>query len=841
MTNPSPSSFVSFGELLKHLRHRARLTQTELGISVGYSPGHVARLEAGQRQPDVASVKAQFVAALGLESEPEWAARLVSLAERACGSNLPAPAASATSPSPTNLLAPLTSFVGREREIAEVTQLLGTTRLLTLTGAGGAGKTRLALEVGASFRAAGAPEPSFREGVWLADLAPLADPALVAATVAGVFDLHPSMRPALVMLTDFLHDKKLLLILDNCEHEIAACAELAEALLHACPGVRLLATSPEGLNIPGETQWRVPPMAAGDAERLFVERAQAVQPSFALTEQNRTAVTRICQHLDGIPLAIELAAARVQAFTVEQILGHLDDRFQLLTGGSRTAPPRHRTLRAMVDWSYDLLTAKERTLLCQMSVFAGGWTLEAAEAVYGGLGLLELLGQLVSKSLVQLDESVPSQPRYRMLETVRQYAVEKLQAAGETEYEHARERHRLHFAEFTRIAGTHWGAPEQKAWLDRTEMELDNLRVALDWSIHYPADQATEQLLEWMMHLWESRGTYIHEGLAWLEQIFPPGAPIPDETRMKASCAAGYLEVDLYNFRRTRQWLTEAAALADQLKDTQSACRIRVVLCHVIVDHEEALAMYREVMQLALQTGYKPELAGAIGGMGMRMRVMGNYAEAAIALESSLKKCTEIQSRWQINYCMGQQGMLAFVQGDYARARALFLESIEYAQQIGDSYLEAEYQTDLAATAAYQGDYTVASATLESAIMAHYRMGNIFPIAECLGIYAHIAYDRQQWEPSVRLLGAAGEIWRDYPPEYLWREPVLHQEYQRLPPLLRAQLPPERFDKAWDEGQRLTLLQAIDAAREIFRSRAACTRARIASLGSPERASESFS
>ena len=355
---------------------------------------------------------------------------------------------------PNNLPRELTSFVGREREVDEVRRLLVTTRLLTLTGSGGVGKTRLSQRVAADLG------PSFPDGIWLVELAGLGDPSLLAQVVASVLGVREQPGRALLdTLIDVLRPRTCLLLLDNCEHLVEACAALADSLLRACPGLILLATSREPLGIAGETVWRVPPLtmpdASGDAAtsddtsalaqyeavRLFEERARAALPAFTLTGQNGPAVAQICRRLDGIPLAIELAAARVRGVAPEQLADRLDDRFRLLTGGSRTALARHQTLRALVDWSYELLSEPERVLFCRLSVFAGGWTLDAAEEVCSGGGIepadiLGLLLQLVDRSLV-LAEEQPIQAgglspvRYRLLETLRQYGAEKLRDTGD--------------------------------------------------------------------------------------------------------------------------------------------------------------------------------------------------------------------------------------------------------------------------------------------------------------------------------------------------------------------------------------------------------------------------
>ena len=345
-----------------------------------------------------------------------------------------------------NLPQHLSPLIGRESELAEVKELMGTTSLLTLVGVGGMGKTRFSLEVASALL------DRFKDGVWFIELAPVSDPALVSRTVAEVLDVREeASRPLLDTLLEFLRRRNLLLVLDNCEHLIEGCARFAEAALRASSGLRILASSREALNIAGELAWRMPPLPTPDpaaresgdqllqysAVRLFVARAAFSSPSFRLTTENSAAVARVCRQLDGIPLALELAAARVKAMRIEQIAERLDDRFQLLTTGNRTALPRQQTLRSAIDWSYDLLNDSERVLLRRLSVFAGGWTLEAAETVCAGDGIqsvdvLDLLTHLVDKSLVAPDEKA-AEPRYRMLETIRQYSREKLVAADELE------------------------------------------------------------------------------------------------------------------------------------------------------------------------------------------------------------------------------------------------------------------------------------------------------------------------------------------------------------------------------------------------------------------------
>lgn len=470
---PAPSSsimlskFTTFGDLLKYLRRRAGLTQLELSIAVGYSDTQISRFEQNQRLPDLATIAARFVPALHLEDEPVVTARLLELA---IFSETSARQDNASTPPRHNLPAQLTRFIGREQQIEEVKQLLSASRLVTLSGIGGCGKTRLALQVAYYLLDASV----FADGLWFVDLAPTTEPARVPQTVAATLAMPEHTSYTLTeSLTYFLRDKQLLLVLDNCEHLIEACTLLVETLLRACPALKILATSRETLNIAGESVWPVPSLSLPDPQRsvpggpgfvaathaseavqLFVDRATSALPTFRISEANALAVAQVCRHLDGIPLAIELAAARIRVLSVEQIAVRLDDRFQLLTGGSRAAPPRQQTLRAALDWSYDLLSDTEQALLRRLSIFTTGWTLAAAETVCADVlganedethsplnvsDMLDVLTMLVNKSLVIAREQ-DGEVRYWLLETIRQYARDRLQESGEATLLHGRYR-----------------------------------------------------------------------------------------------------------------------------------------------------------------------------------------------------------------------------------------------------------------------------------------------------------------------------------------------------------------------------------------------------------------
>ena len=511
-----------------------------------------------------------------------------------------------------NLPLETTSFVGRGRELGEVEGLLGRTRLLTFTGVGGAGKTRLALRVAGGLRA------SFRNGAWWVELASLSGPDLVQRRVASTLGVADSPgRQTSKLLVEYLESKEVLLILDNCEHLVGACASLADVLLRTCPGVRILATSREPLGVAGEVSWPVPPLSLPDAGLeqtpgellrceavgLFIERVRAVAPGFALTRENGPAVANLCARLDGLPLAIELAASRVRMLSAGEISEKLDDRFRFLRG-NRTAVPRHRTLGATIEWSHELLSEKEKVLFRRLSVFAGGWTLSAAEKVCAGDGIgddevLELLSCLVDKSLVARDGE---ESRYRMLETVRQYASDRHGESVEREVVHAR--HARFFLDLAEEAEVHLAGPEQGAWLDLLETEHDNLRAALGWLAERREAERGLRLAAALLRFWWFRG-HLSEGRAQLEGLLDlhPALPIRDEVRAKALHALGI-------HRHSDDALEDWAMVRSRL--------------------QESLELYRKL-------GDEPRAAAVLQNLGRVNAVLGEWRAAQSALDESLQ------------------------------------------------------------------------------------------------------------------------------------------------------------------------------------------------------------
>ncbi len=723
-----------------------------------------------------------------------------------------------------NLPGQLTSFIGRAREIAEVKRLLSPLsreeavgRLITLTGPGGTGKTRLSLHAATEVLS------SFPGGVWLIELAPLADPALVTQTLAAVLGVREEAeRSVIASVLSYLHDRQALLILDNCEHLIETCAELAEVILRACPCVRILATSREALGIAGETLFRVPSLslpdvkqavgfetlAQSEAIQLFVDRARAVNPDFALTPANAPAIAQICQRLDGIPLALELAAGRVRAMTPEQIAARLDDRFRLLTGGSRTALPRQQTLKALIDWSWDLLSDSERALLRRLSVFWGGWTLEAAEAVTSDqlsreavgeqpslmTDVLDPLTQLVSKSLVMVERESGGAVRYRLLETLRQYAREKLLEAGEAKP--VRARHLAFYLALAEQAEPHLRAAGQLTWLERLSVEHDNLRAALKWASAETAhtDGSPEAGLRHagaLTGFWYLRGFW-NEGREWLTLMLAQA--INDEAlapaRAKALAGAGWLadergpEAEFYAealglYRRlgdkrgmafclrglgvratnegdldiSAQLLNESLALFRETEDVWGTALVHYNLGWLVSygdDWRKAEAIWDEALSQFQRTGDRWGIAVTLGALSYFARLRGQYARAATASEESLHLFRELGDKAGIAVSLGRLGNVAFRQGNYAQAITFTQEGITLLNEMGNERDTSAALALLGLIATYQGNYVQATAWLEKSLtLGRDAFGAAYTL-NCLGFSAYCQGELERAETVWR-------------------------------------------------------------------------------------------
>ena len=622
---------------------------------------------------------------------------------------------------PNNLPQQVTSFIGREREFAEIGNLVREAPLVTIVGTGGLGKTRLSLQVAAEAL------DDFPDGVWLVELAPLADPQLVPQAVATVLGVkEESGRSIAQALARHCADRKLLLILDNCEHLIGACAELASDLLQSAPGLKILASSRERLNIRGETTYALAPLvvpdpavrptpevlAQSEAVLLFVERATAAQASFRVTERNAARVAEICARLDGIPLAIELAAARLRAVPIDVIAARLDDRFRLLTGGDRSALPRQQTLRALIDWSYELLSEAERTLFRRLAVFAGGFTLDAAEAVGSDDGLprddvLDVLARLVEKSLVVLDVDGA---RYRMLETVREYAAGQLAACAEERA--VRDRHLRHYVALTETALPEFFGPEQGVWLARLDGERENLLAAHAWCAH--ADDGVELGLRLVgiKFYWINRGL---PGLGYrlgAEALARTRADDRSVLRCRALFETGQMACYMGRYREGKAYLEESLAIARALRNPQRIAGALQPLAMACLGEGDAAAARRhleEALELVRAEGDRHDLAAALNALAQVHRSQ-NELDAAIPLyEQVLGLAREIGDRETVAIGLLNLAMATIGRGADENVAPMLVEVLDIAADIGSQTAAQSVLEVSAGLAASRSDWARAA------------------------------------------------------------------------------------------------------------------------------------
>jgi predicted ATPase len=570
-----------------------------------------------------------------------------------------------------NLPVQLTSFVGRAAQMTDVEKLLVDNRLVTLTGAGGAGKTRLAVEIAARIA------PEFRDGVWYVDLAPITDPDLVPVAVARALGLPDQPgRSTIDTLLRFVPDRQMLVVLDNCEHLLDASADLVVTLLGGAPGLTVLATSREPIGVTGEATWRVPSLSVADAAiELFADRARLAQTGFTITDDNAAVVVEICRRLDGMPLAIELAAARVRALSLAEILDGLRDRFRLLTGGARTAVRRQQTLRASVDWSHALLTETERILFRRLAVFFGGFDLDAAHAVAGGemqrFQVLDLLTLLVDKSLVVADNAGGA-TRYRLLETVRQYAQEKLGESGEADA--VRSRYRDHYTALAAVLDTP-ADRDYEQLIEQAEIEIDNLRAAFGWSRENSDVELALTLASSLQPLWQARGRF-REGLVWFD------AALADLDAQHPGVAPA----------------VRARALADR-----AGLAIRMGAADSLDQAQQALAIAREVDDPAL-------LARALTACGITAAFLTRFELARAYFAEAIGLARALDDRWRLGQILAHQAMAASVAGDPIATRAAAEEGRDLAEVIGDRFVSRYCRWCLAVAQVYQGDLVGAAA-----------------------------------------------------------------------------------------------------------------------------------
>ncbi|MDQ3855834.1 MAG: NB-ARC domain-containing protein, partial [Chloroflexota bacterium] len=672
-----------------------------------------------------------------------------------------------------------------------ITRLLAAHRLVTLTGVGGCGKTRLALAV------AGRALSEYEHGVWLVELAPLADPHLVPQAVAAALELkEESGRAPMDLLVDRLRQRELLLVLDNCEHLVEASAQLVEGLLHACPQVRVLATSRESLRAEGEVSWLVPSLslpphrtecsprvlAAYESVRLFLDRAGRHRPGFELTETSCSAVVEICRRLDGIPLAIELAAARVRSMSVEQISERLDNSLGLLAGGTRTASPRQQTLRATLDWSYELLGELERQLFRRLSVFRGGWLLEQAEVVGAGepaadqdvSGLLEML---VEKSLVLAEPTPNSSMRYRMLEPVRQYAEQKLRQSGEEDV--ARSRHAATFLSLAELAEAGVRGRSQLEWYDRLEAGRDNLRAAFTWYLEQARYEDAARLGTSLWIFWWVRGP-LSEGRHWMESL---------------------MGVDGLSTARLAWVYLVAASLSYGQGDYDASDRYS-----------------RQVLDLPRDDVEARTLGLAWVGIGLPALERRDYRQATTCLQHALRELRGTGDDWLISQTLSYLGATKLTEGDREAAVPILREALALSKRADERMSTYIALYHLALAEQGQRNHELAAGLFREALALSVELGDQANLGYCLEGLAGVVWALGDAERTARLLGASeallgkveGPVY-----SYYRSDPSLRE---RTVEAVRSRLGKEAFELAWDQGRSMPVQAAVRYALESGRA-----------------------
>lgn len=850
-----------FAHWIRDRRKELDLTQDALAERAGLSASALRKFEAGQRKP---SRQMSEVLAEALRIAPEDRARFLRAARGGAEEE-------AEASTPHNLPAQLTPLIGREQELASLAALLAGegTRLVTVMGPPGIGKTSLAL--GAAQRLL----DSFPDGVFMVALAPVRDVAGVIRAVATTLGLRDTGREALsLVVRDYLRSKRALLVLDNFEQVVSAAKFVAD-LLERCPNMRVLVTSRESLRVRGEKQVQVQPLSTPgiatplafdalldySAVQMFVERARDVAPNFALTPENAMPVAAVCSHLDGLPLAIELVAARIRLLPPHALLARLEGRsnidnvgrespLQVVGGGARDLPDRHRTLRNAIGWSYDLLDAGERLLFNRLGVFVGGCTLSTAEAVCNAAGdvrlpIFELTLSLLHKSLLKEELSAESEvePRFSMLETVREYALEQLEESGEAE--RVRQWHAEYFLALARATEPQLIGADQKTWLDRLERDHDNIRAALAWLVGQGDLETAARLAGPLARFWQVHG-HLGEGRAWLDKLLHAG--LPADVRAKTLSGAGLLARSQGDYDAARAMLEESVALCREIGDrgataaalkelgtvydyqgdletatslyTQSLETYREledwwgvgsvlnnlgVVATIQGRREAALARYRESLELRRKVGDKWGVAATLNNLGLGYYHEGNHAAAVAVWEECLALFEELEDKANVGTILGHLGRASYLAGDHEKAAEQLGRSLSIRRALGDRHGTALTLSYLSDTAFMQGEYQEAGELLKQALVLLREMSAKLNIIEALENFGKIAARMEEPERAARLYAVAGAARKaaDMPSQP--RREAEHEPYQAMARGLMS-------ESAWEEARRAGEAMSLDEA-----------------------------